>query len=261
MKLVLFIISLLFLTPNFFHKDLEPVPVYSQSEKFDPLLSKLNTVDILVQYADSIANANHIEQGTLAYAVCVDNILRNRFYHGFSEYRIDDNWIAAIGQHFFGFGLAAIVKPNDILKFGYGGCSQQTIVLMEVMERKHIPYRSVGFPHHYASELNFGGKWYFFDPNMEPDISDSQRLEQRWNCCADSLKKYYNTKRFTDLDWKFGKDLKVTLGKVNAAPAPKALAFQNITGILSKTMWILPLIIAFKRKKTITPDYPRAPVL
>ena len=249
MRLLLISISILLLAPNFFHTRMEKTPVYDHKEDFDPSLSSVNSVNKLVQMSDSLAKVNNISQGTLAYAITVSKIVRNRFYHGFSQYPLNENWIAAISEHLFGLGLASIVKPDDILKYNYGGCSQQTIVLMEAMKRKNIAYRSVGFPHHYASELKLDGNWYFFDPNMEPNISDSQRLENRWNCCADSLKKYYDTTRFTDLDWKFGKNLHVALGKVDAVPAPKAQLFQEVTKYLSKSIWLFPLFFAFRKKK------------
>jgi hypothetical protein len=87
---------------------------------------------------------------------------------------------------------------------------------------------------------------------MEPNIPDSDRLESKWNCCADNLKRYYDTTRFKDLDWKFGKNLKVTLGNINAAPAPHAQLFQTATGYLSKTLWLFPLGIIFYRRKKIS---------
>jgi hypothetical protein len=107
----------------------------------------------------------------------------------------------------------------------------------------------------------FDNKWYFFDPNMEPDISEHDRLESTWNCCADNLKKFYDTTRF-DMDWAFGKNFKVTFGEINAVPAPNAAIFQRTTGYLSKTLWIFPLVIVFykrrkisNRSKYFTPNY------
>ena len=119
----------------------------------------------------------------------------------------------------------------------------------------------MGFPHHYATELKFDNNWYFFDPNMEPNIPDSARLESKWNCCVDSLKKYYDTARFKDLDWKFGNG-KVIHGNTNAPAAPNAALFHTTTNYLSKTLWLFPLVIVFyRRKKTsnrskyFTPNY------
>ena len=250
MKILLISLSLLLLAPNFIHLSLDKKPVYDHKEKFEPSLSYINSIDKLIDVSDSTAYSNHVCEGTLEYAITVANVIRNRFYHGFSEYPLNENWIAAVGERCFGYGLASIVNPDDILKYSYGGCSQQSIVLIEVMKRKHISYRSVGFPHHYASELCFHKNWYFFDPNMEPVISDSQRLENNWKGYADSLKKYYDKSRFPDLDWKFGNNLRVTLGRVNAKTAPKAMVFQTVTHYLSKSIWLLPILIAFRLKKS-----------
>ena len=249
MKLVLIALSALLLLPNFLDKHLEETPQYDHKELFDPGLAYINSTEKLIKNADSTASAKKIPQDSLAYAIMVSRIIRNRFYHGFSRYPLCQNWIAAVSEHLFGYGLASIVAPDDILKYSFGGCSQQSIVLMEVMKRKHIAYRSVGFPHHYATELRFKNNWYFFDPNMEPNIPDSDRLESRWNCCADSLKKYYDTTRFKDLDWKFGKNLNVTMGKVNAAAAPRVSIFHTTTKYLSKTLWLFPLLIVFYRRR------------
>ena len=180
MKPLLIALSVLFLIPNFFNINLEKTPQYDHKEKFDPSLSYINSVDELIHVSDSAAKAKNIQQGSLQYAITVATILRNRFYHGFSQYKLSQNWIAAMGEHCVGCGLASLVKPDEILKYSYGGCSQQSLVLMEVMKRKNISYRSVGFPHHYAVELNINNGWYFFDTNMEPNISDSDRLESRW---------------------------------------------------------------------------------
>lgn len=261
MKLILIAISLLLLVPNFFNIHLDKNPQYDQKEQFDPGLAYINSTEKLIGAADTIARQKNISHNSLAYAITVSNILRKRFYHGFSHYPLSKNWIAATGEQLFGHGLSCIVKPDDILKYGFGGCSQQSIVLMEVMKRKNVPYRFVGFPHHYATELMFNNNWYFFDPNMEPNIPDSERLETKWNCCADNLKKYYDTARFKDLDWKFGTG-KVIHGNTNAPAAPNAELFHTTTNYLSKTLWLFPLVIVFYRRKKasnrskyFTPNY------
>ena len=252
MKLLLIAISALLLLPNFFKVHLEDTPQYDYKELFNPGLAYINSTEKLIEVADSIANKNKIADRSFGYALTVSHILRNRFYHGFSRYPLNQNWIAASGEYFFGYGLASIVKADDILKYNFGGCSQQAIVLIEVMKRKNIPYRFVGFPHHYATELRFGNNWYYFDPNMEPNIPDHERIESKWYCCADSLKKYYDTSHFKDLDWKFGKNKSLIIGKVNAPPAPHAALFQTTTKYLSKTLWLFPLILVFYRRKKVT---------
>ncbi len=252
MKLLLIAISALLLLPNFFKVHLESPPKYDQKEQFDPRLAYINSTEKLIEISDSIAKQKNVSHDSLAYAIIVSQILKNRFYHGFSRYPVNQNWIAAVGEYFFGYGLASIVKPDDILKYSFGGCSQQSIVLMEAMKRKNVSYRFVGFPHHYATELKFNNNWYFFDPNMEPNIPDSNRLESKWNSCTDSLKKYYDTARFKDLDWAFGKNRDVIFGNVNAAAAPRVSAFHTTTKYLSKSMWLFPLVFVFYRRKKIS---------
>jgi hypothetical protein len=252
MKLLLIAISALLLLPNFFNVHLEQTPQYDHKELFNPSLAYINSTEKLIQVSDSIAKKNNILQGSFQYALTVSQLIRARFYHGFSRYPLNQNWIAATSESLFGYGLASIVNPNDILKYNFGACSQQSIVLMEVMKRKNVPYRFIGFPHHYATELMFNNNWYFFDPNMEPNIPDSDRLESKWNCCADSLKKYYDTTRFKDLDFKLGKNATLIFGKENAAPAPHAKLFHVTTKYLSKTLWLFPLIIVFVRRKKVS---------
>ena len=250
MKIVLLSLTVLFLLPNFFPLHLDETPQYDHREKFNPDLAYINSTDKLIAVADSTAKQSNISQGTLAYAIVVSKIIRYRFYHGFSRYPLNENWIAAVGEKFFGYGMASIVKPDDILKYSFGGCSQQSIVLMEVMKRKNVSYRMVGFPHHYATELKFNNNWYFFDPNMEPNISDSERMESNWKGDVNILKKYYDTTRYKNLDWGFGHD-KVTHGTVNAAAAPNAALFHTTTKYLSKTLWLFPLaIVVYRRKRS-----------
>lgn len=136
MKWILIFFSALLLSLNFFNVFRSDIPVYDHKEKFDPSLSYINSTDKLVFVADSIASKDHIPQGSLQYAITVSKIIRYRFYHGFSQYNVSSNWIAAFGERYFGHGLASHVKPDNILKYNYGACSQQSIVLMEVMKRK-----------------------------------------------------------------------------------------------------------------------------
>ena len=251
MKFLLIAFSALLLLPNFLNIHLSEIPEYDNKEQFDPSLAYINSTEKLIEVSDSIAKANKIPENSITYAITVAKILRDRFYHGFSRYPVNENWIAATGERLFGYGLASIVNPDDILKYSFGGCSQQSIVLMEVMKKKNVSYRSVGFPHHYATELRFDNNWYFFDPNMEPDIPDSARLESKWICCTENLKKYYDTTRFKNLDWILGNN-SVTFGNINAAPAPNATLFQTTTKYLSKTLWLFPLFIIFYHRKKAT---------
>ncbi|KAA9041985.1 hypothetical protein FW778_08205 [Ginsengibacter hankyongi] len=241
MKLFSLFLALLLFLPLLFNISACEKPVYDNSEMFDPSLSKLNSVNKLIEYSDSSANCKHIKIGTLEYGILVGSILRKRFYHGFSYYTFQENWLAVAAQASLGRALASPVDPNEILKFPYAGCSQQAIVMMRIMKEKNVPFRSVGFPHHYATELFFKNSWYIFDSNLEPKIKPKERKENNWKSSADSLKKFYRGGN-QYLNWTFGNATPIIFGKPNADPAPHASIFQIITKFLSKILWIFPLL-------------------
>ncbi|MBL0337301.1 MAG: hypothetical protein IPP73_18825 [Chitinophagaceae bacterium] len=70
-------------------------------------------------------------------------------------------------------GLSAIVIPDDILEYPYAACSQQSIILMELLKQKGFTTRKVGFQGkttgHFCFEVFYGNGWHFYDPDMEPD--------------------------------------------------------------------------------------------
>lgn len=248
MKLFLISLSILLLLPNFFNITLEKEPVYNKVELFDPSLSKINSIQKLIDYADSVSQ-NKYARNSLEYALVISDVMEKRFYHGFSNYSLKQNWIAALTQYFLGHDVDNPVIAEDVLKYPYAGCSQQAIVLAEIMKREKVNYRSLGFPHHYATELEFNNSWYFFDTNMEPEISPEERNVTNWKHASDSLKKFYR-KNFAAIEYGFGDSQKPEVGKINAAPAPRAALFQTITKYLSKLLWILPLLfLIYPRKR------------
>ncbi len=251
-KPILIAVSAVFLSLNFINKDINEILPYDHKEQFNPHLSYLNSIDKLEAYIDSNERAGHISSNSVEYVVTISQAIRNRFYHGFSHFSIQENWIAAFAEKLIGYGLASKVRPEDIMQHPYAACSQQAMVMMSVLKRKNISYRSVGFPHHFALEVLVGGQWYYFDPNMEPNMTNDQRLEANWKCCADNLKKFYDTARFKDLDWKFGKNLMVTTGKINDTPAGHAKLFQSATGFASRILWCFPLIfVLYKSRRNV----------
>lgn len=263
-KPILIACSVLLILPNLFKTDINATayasPAYDHKERFDPALSRLNTIDKLDAYIEENVKAKNITPGSLEYVKEIKNAISYRFYHGFSHQALNENWVAAGAEKLFGYGLSCNVTPQEIIKHPNAACSQQCIVMMEILRRKKIDFRSVGFPHHYAIEVKVNSSWYYFDPNMEPSIPDNERLESNWKCCADNLKKYYDTARFKDLDEKFGIGAIVTLGKINERPAKNARAFQAITGYASKLLWCVPLLILLYRRRITLPKF-KAPVI
>lgn len=248
MKIFYLALSLLLLLPNFLNITLGEKPEYNKVEFFDPSLAKINSVQKLINYSDSISH-NEYRRNTLEYALVVSDVMEKRFFHGFSIYTLRQNWIAAVSQYLFGHYLADPVIPDDILKYPYAGCSQQAIVLSEVMKKNHVSYRKLGFPNHYATEVQFNNSWYFFDTNMEPDMTPEDRNLKNWNHNSDELKKFYH-KNFDAINWGLGDGLKADVGEVNATPAPRALLYQTVTKYLSRLLWLVPLFLALYPRKT-----------
>lgn len=237
-------LAFLLLLPNFINFSFERDPEYNNEELYDPELGYITSISSLLAHTDSVASKKQIKQGTAEYGLVVANTIRRRFYHGFSVFNFNENWMAVVAQMYFGKNLANPVEPEDILQFPFAGCSQQAIVLMKAMKEKQVAYRSIGFPHHYATELKFDNTWYFFDTDMEPDMRLVDRKEKNWGQSPDKLKKYYKSS-MAELNWGLGNDETLMIGSVNANPAPNATLFQHVTNVLSKTLWLLPLMLAF----------------
>lgn len=254
-KVLLTLLAVLLALPNFIEKNINETPVYNRKEKFSPSLATINSVDKLERYADNLAIQKSISTQSLDYCLLVENIISQRFYHGFSHYTLSENWMAALIQKIPGTGTASKVHPDDILKNENAACSQQALVMMEILRRKRINYRKIGFPHHFAMEANIHGTWYYLDPNMEPTISPYSRRHQSWSGKGDKLKKYYNPAIYTDMDYQFGENKYATIGAVNEVPASRLKMFQSVTSVLSRILWAFPLLILYwKRDKVKKPQ-------
>jgi hypothetical protein len=209
---------------------------YRNKEQFDSsLAASIRSVDELVKYIDDTYTG---AKNTDAFLLHMSNIISLRFYHGYSYYSNDDNWIASISGHCIWNDLNAIVIPDDILKHPNAACSQQTIVLMECARRFGLPYRQVNFDHHFAAEIKIGKKWRYVDTNREvitinESLDDLIRNKQLYSL--------YQNK----VDGKQPEEVlgHPRLGRINEFPAVKAMLFQETTGWISRNFfWIVLLL-------------------
>lgn len=244
-KPFLLALSILLFLPNLFNIDIFSKAKYNNREKFNPQLSYINTVEKLEKYIDSIAAKKKYSPKSFDYVMSTTEAIKYRFYHGFSHFSLSENWMAALTGKIIKEDHACKVQPEAIMEDSYAACSQQEIVMMAILRKNNIRYRAVLFPHHYAIEAFVENNWFYFDPNMEPEITREQRMETSWNHHSDTLKQYYDTLLFKDLNYIFGAGLTALNGPVNQIPAPNARLFQSITGILSKIIWCVPLLLLF----------------
>lgn len=236
-----------------FQKLNNPKPAISRNEDFDPSLQRLNNIEKLQKYCDSIyEERQHSPNYSIAekeYAQIAAEVGRNRFYHGLSSFGFGDNYLAYIANpSFLGYYLNAPVRSNDILKFPYGICSQQATVLMDLLRIKGYQVRKIGFYNqaisgHFCYEAFYNGSWHFYDPDLEPDMAvlnahgrpDIKYLVDH----RDVLKQAYHKQDPAKVDALFPTYF---YGKVNESLAQNATIYQRATKILSYSIWIFFLL-------------------
>lgn len=270
--IVSFLVSFIFFCFRFLDKK-NPIlafdyksPLYDQKEAFDPSLTRLNTVNKLKDYCDSLfmitygqTTAANCETG---YTNIVGSVIRKRFYWGYSSYSFNDNYLAVIFSKLTHWGYASPVVPDDILKYPYGACSQQSIVMMEVLKRKGFSTRKVEFMGdnkigHFAFEVYYNNNWHFHDPTLEPDTAilnkyDRPSIEFIAKNPHILLAAYKQTDK-KDANFFLDVFSNYSYGKPDVFSAPNALLLHNVTKFLSGTAWIFFLLayilVRWYRKK------------
>jgi hypothetical protein len=224
-----------------------PKPEYNQSEEYDSSLSRLNSVKKLIIYCDSLFGTapDEINKDLYNenYINLVSSVVRNRFYHGYSWYGFGDNYVATVFARMTNPDYSAIVIPDDILKFPFAACSQQSILMMEVLKTKGFKTRKIGFQGkkggHFCFEVFYNGGWHFYDTNMEPDETVLRTYNHPGIAFLASnpeilAKAYQHIPKDQALDL----FTHYSYGRVNQFPAPRAIVFHKATKILSYTCWI-----------------------
>jgi hypothetical protein len=226
-------------------------PHYNHIEEFDSSLTRLNSLNKMATYCDSLYSENTYTKGPTqfeeSYPDVVSSIVRKRFYHGYSYYGYKNNFLAQLVAKFSLTGLNAIVIPDDILQYSYAACSQQSIVFMEILKRKGFITRKVGFngkaSGHFCFEVYYDGAWHFCDPDMEPDTTVLNAYNRPGIAFLVHhpgvlLKAYhqYPAEKVLNIFPNY------TYGAVNAFAAPKAIIFQQVTKFFSYSIWLFFLI-------------------
>ncbi len=236
-------------------------PQYNQKEDFDPSLRRLNSLNSLMAYCDSVYEEKLYSGLPVVfeeiYPEITSEAVRNRFYHGYSMYGFSNNFMAMLLSKVSVRGLGAIVVPDDILKYPFAACSQQSIVMMEILKRKGFSTRVVGFQGktcgHFCFEAYYKGSWHFYDPDMEPDV----KLLQAYNRPGiDFLVKHRDLllRAYSQYSPELVNDLFPTYfyERPNVFPAPNALIFQKVSKYLSYTIWLFFLAaFIWARKKYV----------
>lgn len=221
----------------------------SSNEKFQPNLTSINSVDKLLIVTDSLCRVE--SSGILDTAVYVDvlgKLVENRFRRGLAVYTFESNWIAALLGKTIWSHFAAIVKPDDILKHEEGLCSQQTMVFMEALKRKGIPFRSVGLgfeegPGHFLCEVRYNNEWHLYDVTLEPVWENNNVSAKSLDYYKENLEELYHVYDSIIPNSSIDVLLKRTkYGEPNIYPASKMLLFHNVSIAL---VWLTPFITGY----------------
>lgn len=212
-------------------------------EKFEDQYQTIKSIDQLLKVIDDSASTHHLKPKTLAYNEWITEIIKRRFRHGYSHYYFTENWVASICGYVFWRDLSAVVEPNDLMLYPNAACSQQSIVMMEILKIQGVPFCKVGWNSHFTLCAWVDGGWKYYDPNMEPIIADKQRDFNDNYLNIEFLASLYKGRiNKMEIEGALGVP---RLGRINEFPAPNALIFHQITKIISLTLWIFALIPAF----------------
>lgn len=233
-----------------------------KGEAYDPELARLRSVSALKAYCDSLQQRDP----SASYPEILAEVMTQRFYHGYSYYSVGNNPVSVLLEPVIKKGINAIVIPDDIMKYAYAACSQQSIVAMEILKEKGFEVRKVSMfdPYsqggHFAFEAYYDSAWHFFDTNQEPDPAvlrqygrpSSDFLKHNPHIVALAYHERTDTALFQHL---LGSS---EPGPVNVYPAPNALIYQQLTKFLTNFSWVIILLLIMlrwwwkKKRKTNT---------
>jgi hypothetical protein len=219
-------------------RSVDVVPA-SASENYDPDLAYLTSVDQATRWLDSIAAVRGFRPSSRDYVDLADSLIRLRFVHGYSYYRPSDDYISYLLGRLLWSDLAAIVEPDDILKFDHAACSQQAIVFMAILRQKGYRTRKIGLKGHFCTGVFYGGNWHFYDPNKEPKFSKNQPIPSTRELMANKALLYCAYEGImskAQLDELFSQ---VEILELDVLPGHRVRILHKVTSFVSRFGWVL----------------------
>ena len=211
-------------------------------EEFDITLMRLNSIDKLINYCDSFYRVSANQQ---TFPEVVSQVIRKRFYHGYSYYNMNSNPVGYLLASFSMKGLAALVIPDDIAEHPNAACSQQSIVGMEIFKRrgyqvrKVVMFDKVSNAGHFAYEVYYDNGWHFFDTDAEPDSKVLRKNKRPSTALLAKHPEIVAAAYYKEPDFFVRLIQSNTTGHVNEFPAPRAYMFQQVTKFLTYFGWAI----------------------
>ncbi|MCE3227632.1 MAG: hypothetical protein K0S32_2183 [Bacteroidetes bacterium] len=237
----------------------------SSNERFTPSLIRLNSMEKIVSYTDSLYSLHNKTQfDTSLYVKTVSDVIKERFVHGNLNYKLSENWIAYLAGKLFWDHMSSVVLPEDILKHEIGLCSQQTIVMMNALRARNINVRSVGLgykegPGHFLCEINYKGSWHLHDVSVEPmwaKLANDHCSLEYYLSKKDSLYVAYETRIPKKTFYKLLE--KNVYGEVNKMPAANMSLFHKTTFMLAYFLpacFLLLFIRSVRRRSSVKKEF------
>jgi hypothetical protein len=209
------------------------------TEEFNPALRHLTSVDQAMRWLDSTAASGKIMVSSRAYADLVDDLVRQRFFHGYSHYSLSNDYISHLLGRILWSDLSAIVEPDHILQYDYAACSQQSIVFMALLRSKGYRTQKIGLNGHFCTGVYYDGSWHYYDSNKEPKFGKETPLPSTLELTTDKSRlyaAYSGILSSTEIDAMFGK---IEINESEALPGHRVRAFHRLTGFLSGSGWAI----------------------
>lgn len=254
--LILMCGSLLQLALLFFRQ--EDVAQLRPRDYYDVSLSRLNTLDKLVAFIDSLAVVQGLpSKRSPLYVNLADSVLKQRFYYGRQNIPFTSNYIANLGGKYVWDHLMCKVDPEDILQGQKAFCSQSSMVFQEVLKRKGYDVRTVMLPGHFCTEVFFDEKWNFFDVSYKPSFASigffsTKEMMAEPDIIVNAYLHSFNGE-FLENYGQYFDSRKVQYGEVNAFAAQNMLLFHRLSWWMSWFGWLLPgmmlaLVIRYEKQ-------------
>lgn len=208
-------------------------PFATPGEKFNPRIAGVATIDEVLK----LVEARQLGQSRYDRVYALEQVLRDRFYHGYSRYSFNENWAVWLAARLIDADLDAKVSPDQILRHPWAACSQQAIVVQAALERMGIPYATIEQPAHFSTAAWIDGEWLVVDPHGPRERDRSRLFPFEKYATSRGRMEYWKGKEAPLLDMMYRRE-PPRLVKFNQFPAQRALRFHRAAQWISDWLWL-----------------------